>query len=176
MSPAPSSIRSLALLVPLAALPACSSSPVAHTESPPPDFTLAITVLAREGPGAAADPRAIARPYRPGRYILEPDGQLRAAIGAGARPASFPPAMRRLTAAERREVWDLAGRAGYLQITEERSIDAASPPALVSRPTAMVYIVGFETTRGTQVVLDAPDAEASRVLVDRLAELAWVEE
>ncbi len=166
--------RALCTLL-VASLTACASTPSTPPAAPPPDFTLGITVVVRENAKVDKDPRTIARPYRPGRYILEPDGQLRVAIGTGARPATYPPAMRRLTAAQRDEIWNLALKAGYLGIPREDSIDPEVAPVVVSRPTALVYIVADAARRGTQVTLDAPNAEPTRVLIDRLAELAWVE-
>jgi len=165
----------IAISLALGLLGSCASSPPGNPAEPPPDFTLAITVLSRENPQVDRDPRTLARPYRPGRYILEPDGVLRVAIGTGALPKTFPPAMRRLTFAQRNEVWELASSAGYMAIPAEQSINAAASPAAVSRPTAMIYVVAGDSTRGLQISLDAPTAEPSRVLIDRLAELAWVE-
>lgn len=169
-------LRCRAISLPLLALlTACSSTPSTPSSAPPPDFTLAITVLTRESAKADSDPRTTARPLRPGRYILEPDGQLRVAIGRGATPATYPPAMRRLTAEQRREAWELADRAGLASIPAAESIDAERPPPIVSRPTALVYVRARGERRGTEVALDSPDAEPARALIDRLAELAWVE-
>src|SRR5438105_14278814 len=59
----------------------------------PADFTLAATVLS---PGSV-DAKKLPRSLRPGRYIVEADGVLRAATGPGATTTTYPRRTRQLT-------------------------------------------------------------------------------
>lgn len=101
----------------LASFPACTSrSEVAQraAEAPevPTDFSLAITVIAP--PRGAVQPATLPRGLRPARYILEADGTLRVALGAGATRATYPPPTRIINDARRAEVWSRSKALGLL--------------------------------------------------------------
>lgn len=48
----------------------------------------------------------------PARFVIEPDGVLRAATGAGVGPTVYPPRTRRLTDPQVREVYNIVTRQG----------------------------------------------------------------
>ncbi len=67
----------------------------------PSDFALAVTVIDNEGPMA------------PARYVVEPDGVLRAAQGPGASLDTYPPRTRELTRAQLNLLYRQAIRGGF---------------------------------------------------------------
>jgi len=149
----------------------CASAPTA-TDGPPPDFAVSVTVADRSRAAAAAErPRAL----RAARYIVEPDGLLRASVGPGSVTSTFPPPMRHLSAIQVAELWALVNQAGYLQQDRStQSADAETMPTAVTRPTAMIYVAGNKDRRSLVVSLESAQEAATRSLVNRLAELAWV--
>lgn len=88
----------VALLVVLMSLGGCASARP-DASNMPDDFSLGVAVL----PGAAA---------QPAWFVLEPDGTLRAALGARREDSPRPPAVHVLTRSQVREVWELACAAG----------------------------------------------------------------
>lgn len=135
---------------------------------------MSVTVKDRARSAASAEqPRAL----RAARYIVEPDGLLRASVGPGSGTSTFPPPMRHLSAGQVAELWTLVHRAGYLeQGPSTQSADAETVETAVSRPTAMIYVAGNEGRRSLVVPLESASGTATRALVDRLAELAWIRE
>lgn len=71
---------------------------------PPPDLALAVTVIGREG----GEPASL----EPARFVIEPDGVLRAATGEGVGPGVYPPRTRQLTDTQVREVYAMLVRSG----------------------------------------------------------------
>lgn len=157
----------------LVAFQGCAAARTA-TDVPPPDFAVSVTVADRARPATAAErPRAL----RAARYIVEPDGLLRASVGPGSLTSTFPPPMRQLSAAQMTELWGLVSGAGYLRLDPAtQSADAETVATAVTRPTAMIYVAGNEARRSLQVPLETAQGEPARSLVDRLAELAWIRE
>ena len=146
-TPAMSVARSIAVATCLWLLLAgCSSAPVVRREpepavlpdQAPDDFALAITIL-----GPATDPAEIdatARPLRPARYIVEPDGVLRAAIGPGATPRVYPGQTRQLDAGQMQRLWRLTAGTGLLDgdtLTRIDNTETFFPSR--ERTTALVY-------------------------------------
>jgi len=167
----------------LLSLPGCSSTPrplpepepVVLPDTTPEDFALSITVV---GPSSAeTDIDSLPRAERPARYLVEPDGVLRAAIGPGATPRVYPRQTRQLDQAQVQRLWRLVGETGLLEPTTLTRIDNTEiffPQR--SRPTALVYIRQQGTGSHFAVRLPVGDAESAMVaqLVDQLADLAWV--
>ncbi len=83
----------------IAVLGACSTRPALGPDPVPSDFVLGITTYPTD-----AEARA--------RYVVEADGVLRAAEGAGVGPEVFPAETRRLTADERAQLWRLTHATG----------------------------------------------------------------
>lgn len=164
---------------------ACSSAPAARTEpepaplpdQPPADFVLSVTIL---GPaGTAAEVDATPRPLRPARYLVEPDGVLRAAIGPGATPRVYPGETRRLTDAQVRRLWRLTAVSGLLDegtLTRIDNTEIFFPSR--DRSTALLYVKHGGVNSHHAVRLPVGDAESRAVttLIDHLAELAWIPE
>ncbi len=151
--------------------------PVVLPERAPEDFTLAVTVM---GPAATpeeidAEPRA----ERPARYIVEPDGVLRAAVGPGATPRVYPGQTRQLTADQVERVWRLVVNTGLLEpgtLTRIESTETFFPRR--ERATALIYVRERGEARHFAVRLPVGDVESAGVvqLVDEIAGLAWVPE
>jgi hypothetical protein len=167
------------------ALPGCSSTPAVRPEPEPAvladrapaDFALGITVLSPASDPAQID--ATPRPQRPARYIVEPDGVLRAAIGPGATPRVYPGRTRRLDTEQVQRLWRLASNTGLLDgdtLTRIDNTETFFPSR--ERTTALVHIRQGGEGRHFAVRLPVGDAESPAVLqlIDQLAELAWVPE
>lgn len=179
----PHTLATAALAALLLSLPGCSSTPrplpepepVVLPDSTPEDFALSITVV---GPSSAeTDIDSLPRAERPARYLVEPDGVLRAAIGPGATPRVYPRQTRQLDQAQVQRLWRLVGETGLLEPTTLTRIDNTEiffPQR--SRPTALVYIRQQGTGSHFAVRLPVGDAESPAVgqLIDELAGLAWV--
>lgn len=177
--------RVLTMMVLLAALAACSSTPrplpepepVVLPDRAPDDFALAITIIGPATNETPIDERP--RPQRPARYVLEPDGVLRAAIGPGATPRVYPRQTRQLDAAQMQRLWRLVEQTGLYATTTLTRIDNTETffPQR-SRPTALVYVRQQGEGAHFAVRLPVGDAESAATLqlVDELAALAWVPE
>lgn len=174
-----------AVVAAVGVLVGCSSTPrpipepepIVLPDAAPEDFALSVTVIA---PASNDDPvDEMPRPQRPARYIIEPDGVLRAAIGPGATPRVFPRRTRLLDAAQVRRLWRLVGETGLYEATTLTGIDNTETffPQR-SRPTALVYIRQQGVGSHFAVRLPVGDTESAAVgqLIDELAELAWVPE
>ncbi len=180
----PTRLIPLALLACLT-LAACSSTPTVRPEpepivlpeSAPDDFALSVTILGPETEPAEID--AAPRTQRPARYIIEPDGILRAAIGPGATPRVYPGQTRQLSPAQVQRVWRLTANTGLLDgdsLTRIDNTEIFFPGR--ERTTALVYVRQGGVGSHFAVRLPVGDAESPGVaqLVDQLAELAWVPE
>ena len=138
----------------------------------PHDFGIGVTLYAPEDRDA---PRAL----RPGRYLLEPDGAMRAAVGAGADERTFPPVTRVVDAGGRARVWALFVDAGLVGGTHERVGYGGRFQPSSDGPEAMVYASWDGRRRAWRVVLDpgsggGPSDGGPEALIDAIAELAWV--
>lgn len=122
---------------------------------------------------------ALPRALRQGRYILEPGGTLRAAVGPGADDRTYPSRAADLGPIEIERIWRLVRDSGLL--------DGASPYAIATpgdawgsptRVMAVVYVVTAERRATYAVPLEDPSPVAQNVwvIVDRLARLAGVPE
>lgn len=92
--------------------PSCRSGPVSHSPGPiptgdtrpPQDLALAVTVMGEEGVRGVV--------LESSRFVIEPDGVLRAATGEGVRPGVYPPRTRRLTTAQVNDLYAQVVRSG----------------------------------------------------------------
>lgn len=161
------------MTVVIAGCAATRSVDVAALEDSPADFVLSVTVLSP--PSVEMRPLSL----RNARYILEPDGALRAALGPGVTPSVYPPRARQLPPHEVERTWRLVRDSGLL--------DEPSPYAISSldgqlgsptRVIAVVQIVGGETRRFRRVPLEDthPTARGTRLVIERLARLAGIAE
>ena len=158
-------MRSTLVCTALLLLAGCSAHPRAGRalpEHPPADFGLAVTVLPADDDAARA------------RYIVEPDGTLRAATGAGATVQTFPAAVRLLDQAQRRRLWWLT--------LDTRAHDPTSPWALVAPDTfdplgqsVTIVTTSFWGARTSAAIPPGEEASpAAQALAEELARLAWI--
>jgi hypothetical protein len=144
-------------------------------ERRPEDFVLSATVMTPRDVEGVRLPRSL----RPARYIVEADGVLRAAVGAGSTTMTFPAQTRQLTPAQFEGLWRQMRESGLLDAANPSRIEGPEE-AVASREhtTALIYASYLGRRRTLRVLLDRGSAEAlaAERLVDRLAELAWIRE
>jgi hypothetical protein len=161
----------LGLLASAGGLAGCAGSPApdpsALEPSRPADFALGLTVF-----GPVSD---TARPgQRPARYLLEPDGWLRAAIGPGANQTVHPTLARWLDAPTRDALWAMARGAslGGDGVTPIESPERFDPPA--GRRVYLIELTAGGHRYSAAVSEGDPGAGPIAAIADRLAGLAWV--
>lgn len=146
-------------------------TPLADETFIPARFSLGLTVM---GPDAGEQEISL----RPARYILEADGHLRAAIGEGSTPKTFPPIARRLDDRQMAGLWAIVDDAGILDDPDPARV---GNPALIDPPRsgtiAVVSVRAGERARSSMFELVSDDPEADRILplIRDLARLAWVD-
>jgi hypothetical protein len=138
----------------------------------PADFSLSVTVMT---PGRETDDTGRDLSFgrdladRPGRYIVEPDGLLRAATGAGATTRLYPPRTKYLTDRQMSDLWrKLEWMRPDLQIGDP----GEDAPIRPDHSTAIIHIAanGRKTTR----VANLEEDEWAKSLVRTLGEHAWL--
>jgi hypothetical protein len=139
----------------------------------PDDLAVAMTVF---GPKIALPDVQIPRSLKPGRYIVESDGALRASQGV---ETAFPTRVRQLTPRQSDQIWRLLRDSGLLEDGNPNRIN--DPESLVrsgDRTTALLYVAysGERTTLRVTLDRSNADALAAERIADRLAELAFVKE
>lgn len=160
------------LFLSVALFAGCSTPPVSTAvEHAPPDFTVSIIVIDKPGSRAARP-----RDSRPGRYVLQPDHTLRALVTRTPLLGSLPPPMRQLRPPEVDEIWKLVQQGGYLDLPDDAHLaESESLQPKVKKLTAGIFVRGLERQRSTIVEMDSEEARHIRAIVDKMAELAWVE-
>jgi hypothetical protein len=146
----------------------------------PAGLTIGATVRAPAG----ADPGGTVRPpreLRPARYHLETDSWLRVATGPVlATPAAgFPPKVRRVTPQQADQIWLLVRDAGLHVPDHPGNREDFTPPPPHPTLTSAVFEVTTDfRPRMIVVLLDGatPESAAAKLLLDRLADLAWIAE
>jgi hypothetical protein len=173
---APGRARAARLLAAVACLLAVSLSgciaarpaPQPLPEARPTDFGLGVTVYAPPGEVRRAG-------QRPARYLVGPDGRLRAAVGSGAEVGVFPPSMRRLDEGERDRLWSMLASSGM--DTVSGALRVSSPETFDPPSGRRVYLVEV-TADGRRMAVampeGEPETEAFAAIADTLAEWAWV--
>ena len=156
----------LGLTLALLLLPACGATRHPETGSPG-DFALGVTVLGTK------DAPTLPRSQRPAQYLLQSDGVLRVAIGAGVEPSTYPPRVRRLSQRQVERVWSLVQAAGITQTGHPGRVDDIQS----FRPTPRDgWALLDVTAKGERhaVALRVDEHEPTARLVDELADLAWI--
>lgn len=154
-------------------LPRPTSTPVVIPDDRPPDLALAATVFSPRVPLPTAQ---LPRSLKPARFIIEADGVLRSAQGA--QSPDFPPRARQLTPRQMDQIWRLIRDTGFLNEGNPARIeDPSGTVRSGDRTTAMIYITYSGRRVTLRFLLDrsTQDAVQAEQLIDRLAELAWVE-
>ncbi|MEO1583214.1 MAG: hypothetical protein AAFR96_01425 [Planctomycetota bacterium] len=122
-------------------------------QRPPADMTLSVTV---------ADPS-----LGPARFIVEPDGQLRAAVGTGATRDVYPARTRRLSQAEMSDLFGRVARAGLsLAVDEPTQAASMRAPGIV-----VVLIANGERRIATHDARTSQDAASLVAHLRRLSRL-----
>lgn len=143
----------------------------------PPDLAINATVIR----GGSA-PRADRVELRSGRWLLLPDGSLRATLEAD--PAAAPPdhrvrpgVVRRLRDAEVEEIWRLAGRLG---LADPANATISAPPASIDAgPRELVELIEFAGQGRSWAFLSRRPAASGGdpvlgQMIRALAERAWM--
>jgi hypothetical protein len=123
---------------------------------------------------------ALPRPLRPGRYVVEPDRGLHAALGVGAKQSYFPPLTRRLTAPEFAELWHAADAAGLLDPKHPNiaSGNGEIDPETIQGKT--IYVIDAHAGGRREMVIMEVDPDCgewgakAKGVVDWMAGKAWV--
>jgi hypothetical protein len=175
-------VLAFCLLAPLA-LGGCLSrraepppAQAAIPEDRPADFTLAVTVYS---PVSAKIAGALPRALRPARYVVEPDGTLRAAptTPAPAARAAFPPRARTLTPRQMDQIWRLLRDTALLEPTNPARVeDPGAVELSPDRTTATLYIAFADRRTSLRLLLDrgSEDALSAERIADHLAALAFL--
>jgi len=128
----------------------------------PDDFSLSVAVQ----PGGGREPAW---------YVIEPDGTLRAAIGARRPDSPRPAGVRTLTRDQVRGVWELACAAGLAgEHHGEGKVSTTLPGSPAGAAVVEVASAGKRRTVAAPAPSDASGAGLSKLL-ERLRELAWIE-
>ncbi|MBX3317712.1 MAG: hypothetical protein KF902_12720 [Phycisphaeraceae bacterium] len=145
--------------------------PVRGTDYPT-DFALSVTVMT---PGRETDERGRDLTFgkdlaeRPARYIVEPDGLLRAAVGAGATTRVYPPRTKYLTDLQMADLWRrLSWVRPELQIG-----DPGEDTVIRMSSTSAIIHISADGRRTTRVV-NLEEDEWAKSLVRTLGEHAWL--
>jgi len=156
----------LALLLLCLLLPACGAT--RHTDtSTPGDFALGITVL------GARDAQRLPRAQRPVQYLLEADGVLRVAVGAGVDHTTYPPRVRRLSARQTDRLWSLVQAGDFQNADHPAHIDDLTAFRPTPRDGWALLDVSAAGQRST-LALRLEDDPAAAQVIDELAALAWI--
>lgn len=156
----------LALLMLCLLLPACGAT--RHTDaSTPGDFALGVTVL------GSLEGAKLPRAQRPAQYLLEADGVLRVAVGAGVDHTTYPPRVRRLSARQTDRLWSLVQAANLQGAEHPGRID--DPAAFRPTPRDGWAVIDLSASGERQTLaVRVEDDPAAALVVDELAGLAWL--
>lgn len=138
----------------------------------PQDFSLSVTVMT---PGRETDASGRDLSFgqdladRPGRYIVEPDGLLRAATGAGATTRVYPPRTKYLTDRQMADLWN---RLEWIRPDLQIGDPGEDTPIRTSHSTAIIHISA--NGRRTTKVANLEEDTWAKSLVRTLGEHAWL--
>lgn len=152
-----------------------AAPPPADASGRPSDFALSITVISSQDDPTLIS--ALARPMRPARYVIESDGSLRAAVGAGATPDFRPALTRRLDVAQMARLWRLVEESGFTeQESPARLSSEAAASDLYTSTTAIMSVTRSGRRIASAIDLEAAGAEsqAAALIVDQVASWAWI--
>lgn len=156
---------------------ACASNPTPQPASVrgvdyPQDFALSVTVIT---PGRETDANGRDLSFgrdladRPGRYIVEPDGLLRAATGAGATTRVYPPRTKYLTDRQMADLWN---RLEWIRPDLQIGDPGEDTPIRTSHTTAIIHLAA--NGRRTTKVVNLEEDTWGKSLVRTLGEHAWL--
>jgi len=163
-------LTTLGVLIMLACLPVwiggCSTNRAfTMPEAAPGDFVLAVTVFA---PPQAEPETPVGVPAR---YILEPDATLRAAVGPGSSPSTYPNPTRTLSSAQLDRVW---AQLRLLDLDPSAARPIVSPETFNAPAERGVLLIELRIDQNQHAYAIDPSNPQARALVQSLADLAWV--
>lgn len=153
----------------LGVLLGCAAAPATDRAEPPRDFALAVTVYAPADRTATATRPAATRPAR---YLLEPDGLLRVALGPGAGDATYPDATRTLTSTQVAALWNDVRGGPWLSPDAPGRI--GSTQTFVPPPGQTVYLITVTGDGQRRSFTADPRDRGASAIVNRLAALSWL--
>lgn len=161
-----SSLLCLALLLSACrsgqAAPIGGAIPTGDTR-PPQDLALAVTVMGDEGVRGVLLESA--------RFVIEPDGVLRAATGEGVRPGVYPPRTRRLTETQLGDLYAQIVRTGL-----DRGIGGRPARRGLAPDTGTWILIDVTAHERRESTLYLPgESEAALALLQKLRTLARME-
>lgn len=146
-----------------------STSALSLPEHRPADFTLGVVVFHNQPPSTTAQ--------RPARYIVQTDGILRASVGDGSGPLTYPPITRRLDQQAFDRVWELTHALSIFAPAQEG--DDQTPvvrsPETYAPASASGYLIEIRSRNDQDAWAMPLDDPSARALVRELAALAWIE-
>ncbi|MCC6286099.1 MAG: hypothetical protein IT439_12505 [Phycisphaerales bacterium] len=152
-----------------------AAPPPADASGRPADFAVSITVISTQDDPTLIS--ALPRQMRPARYVIEADGSLRAAVGAGATPDIRPALTRRLDSAQMARLWRLIEESGFAEPEgASRLASEAAASELYAATTAVMSVTHAGTRAASAIDLEGggAEAEAAALIVDQIAAWAWV--
>jgi hypothetical protein len=163
-------IRICVLMAIGAVLASCSTSSerdtIAFPEQRPSDFTLGVVVF---GDLESTEPA-----IRSARYIIEPDGTLRASFGEGSDGLTYPPITRRVDDSTLDAIWDRVRSMDlegddwrFVQAPEQFHAEMGSNRGYLLEVRSEVSFSAWST---------GMDTPSMRLLTRELASLAWVKD
>ncbi|MEM0982442.1 MAG: hypothetical protein AAGI17_00675 [Planctomycetota bacterium] len=138
-----------------AVLAGCQTTPQPPAQRPP-DFAIGATVF--PGPGSEGE-----------RYLVEPDGMLRAEFGGGVRPTDHPPRVRQLAAGEFNDLYTLALTTGLLDSTPSGRVN--SPETFQPFENSVLVYYAYDGLR--RYVEVTPEDERFGPLLERWRGWTW---
>lgn len=161
-------IRICVLMVIGAVLASCSTTsergPAELPEQRPSDFTLGVVVF--------GDPGADSVEMRSARYIIEPDGALRASFGEGSDGLTYPPMTRRVDDSTLDAIWDRV-RSMDLDGDDWRLVQAPEQ-FHTEMGSNRGYLMEIRSDVSFSAWSTAADTRSIQTLTRELASLAWV--
>ncbi|PHQ82410.1 MAG: hypothetical protein COB69_02005 [Phycisphaera sp.] len=136
---------------------------------PPRDFALAVTVFGQP----THDQRNTAQ--EPARFVIQPDGVLRAAQGSGVSLDTFPPRTRTLTQPQIANLYAQIVRNGLDRGVGGSPLNGTTPPAI--EPGDALIVIEFTAHDSRRVhVYDANGKTQVSALVRTLRQLARLDQ
>ncbi len=154
----------------------CAAAPepvdAAVADTPPPDFTLALTVMSQVNRRNTA---ALPRDRRPARFVIETDWVLRSYTGRGPIDTeTFPRETRQLSATQVQSLWSDLRAAGLLDHDNPAIVGRAPAPADIKQDKPLWVVTFTADTDRRTLVLDADPRGPAAPLLNNLADLAWM--
>ncbi len=149
----------------------------------PPDFSLSVVVIgADRGAGweelTPAEQERVPRQLLSARFIVEPDGTLRAATGPGCREETYPAIVRVLSRGQMLDLWRAVRN--HALIAAEETHGLANPDNAQPVEGSALYAIGI-VSLADRMSIGVPAEEASRegegarTLITLLRAYSWLE-